>query len=294
MIGDLFGLGSAFTWALVSVLLRALQSRTDALSLNAIRSLVAAVLALAAVVATGRAAALNDVPIPTIAFLVASVLAGMGIGDTLYFYSLRLVGVARGLLLSNAYPIYVAIIAALLLGERITVGLLAGTTLVMLGVGLVLIPSRALLVKPESGSGKNERLGVMLAVAAGFFWACATVLVKIGAQEVDGLVAATIRLIAATSALMLASRFSRSGLQLGEYRGKQLLGTAAAGVVGLVSSLTFLLAVQFTGAAKTATLTSTAPLFGVPMSLLLGEKLTWQTVLGSTVSVAGIWLVVAM
>jgi len=67
----------------------------------------------------------------------------------------------------------------------------------------------------------------------------------------------------------------------------------AAGVITALCSVTFLLAIQFTGAAKTATLTSTAPLFGVPMSLLTGEKLTWQTVMGSIVSVAGIWMVVA-
>ncbi len=293
MTGDLFGLASAFCWALVSVLLRALQSRTDALSLNAFRSLVATVLALGVVLATGRLGAMDDVPLPAIGYLVASVLVGMGIGDTIYFYSLRLVGIARGLLLSNAYPIYAAIMAAALLGERVTPGLVAGTLLVVLGVGLVLIPSRALMVKPGAGSRKNERLGVVLALLAGLFWACATVLVKVGVQGVDGLVAATIRLIAATVALTLASSFSRPGLQLREYRGNQLLGTVAAGTAGLLSSITFLLAVQHIGAARTATLTSTAPLFGAPMSLLMGEKMTWQTALGCLISMAGIWLVLA-
>jgi drug/metabolite transporter (DMT)-like permease len=292
MIGDLLGLASALTWALVSVLLRGLQSRTDALSLNALRSLVATLLALAAVVVTGRLGDLGDVPFPTVGLLVASVLVGMGIGDTIYFYSLRLVGVARGLLLSNAYPIYAAVMAAALLGERVGPGLVAGTLLVVFGVGLVLIPGRALHAKPGAVSVESERLGVMLALLAGFFWACATVLARAGVQEVDGLVAATIRLFAATVALLLASSFSRQGLQLKEYKGAHLAGTVAAGVAGLLSSVTFLLAAQLTGAAKTATLTSTAPLFGVPMSLMLGEKMTWQMALGCLASVAGIWLVV--
>ncbi len=294
MIGDLLGLASALTWALISVLLRTLQSRTNALSLNAFRSLVAAVLGIGVVIATGRLEVMDDFSRASQAFLVVSVLVGMGIGDTLYFHSLKLVGIVRGLLLSNSYPIFAALMASLLLHERITLGLLLGTLLVVLGVALVLVPNRALLFKSEVRQGENARLGVMLALLAGFFWACATILVRVGVQEMDGLAATTVRLIAATISLMLATRISRSGFQMREYRGTQLVGTVAAGVLTFLTSLTFLLSVQLVGAAKAATLTSTSPLFGAPMSLLMGEKMTWQTALGCIISVVGIWIVVAM
>ncbi len=293
MIGELLALGSAFTWALVSVLLRVLQFRTNALSLNAFRSLVAAVLMVAAVVATGRASFVGDFSSLALAYLVTSVVIGMGIGDTLYFYSLRLVGIVRGLLLSNAYPIFAAILAAAFLGERVTLGLLTGTVLVVLGVVMVLIPSRALLRQQGAGPGKNEKLGVALALLAAFFWAGATIMVRVGVEQADGVAATAVRLVAGATVLLSASALGRSGLQWREYRGKQLLGTVAAGVVTALTSLTFLLAVQYTGAAKTATLTSTAPLFGAPMSLLMGEKLTWQMVLGTALSATGIWLVVS-
>ncbi|MGE5619902.1 MAG: DMT family transporter [Sphingomonadaceae bacterium] len=293
MIGELLALTSAFTWALVSVLLRVLQTRANALSLNAFRSLVAAIVTAGVVVATGRLEAVAHFSPSTVFILVASVLVGMGIGDTLYFYSLRLVGVVRGLILSNAYPVFAAIMAAAFLGERMSVGLLVGTMLVVFGVALVLVPSRGLLLKSTVEPGKNVRLGVALALAAALFWACATVLVRVGAQETDGVAATSLRLIAASVALMVASGLSRSGLQTPKYRGRQLLGILAAGVVTAATSVTFLLAVQYTGAAKTATLTSTAPLFGAPMSLLMGERLTWQTLVGCVVSVVGIWLVMA-
>lgn len=293
MVGELFALGSAFTWALVSVLLRNLQSRTNALSLNAFRSLFAAVLAMVVVAATGRLEGMAAFSPQALVYLAASVLVGMGVGDTLYFYSLKLVGVARGLLLSNSYPILAAILAAAFLGEPLTLGFLLGTLLVVFGVILVLIPSRALLKQPEPILGRKEKLGIALALLAALFWAAATSLVKVGAQDVDGLSATTLRLAVGAMALMAVGGLSRSGLQIREYRGTHLLVTVAAGVVTVICSATFLLAVQLTGAAKTATLTSTAPLFGTPMSLLMGERLTWQTILGGIISVAGVWLVVA-
>jgi drug/metabolite transporter (DMT)-like permease len=56
----------------------------------------------------------------------------------------------------------------------------------------------------------------------------------------------------------------------------------------------FVLAVQRAGAAKTAVLSSTAPLFALPLAaLLLGERLTGRVILGTLLSIAGVWLVVA-
>jgi drug/metabolite transporter (DMT)-like permease len=293
MLGELSALISAFTWALTSVLLRQLQFRTNALSLNALRSLFAAVTALGAVAVTGRMGYMDDFPPTALFYLATSVLVGMGIGDTLYFRSLKLVGTAKGLLLSNAYPLFTAMIAVLVLHEPLTLGLLLGTTFVIAGVVMVLIPGRALVADKGPAVGKGERMGLVLALLAALCWAVATSLVKVGAQDVDGLSATTVRLIVAAAALLVVGALSPTGLQLRQYRGRHLTGTLAAGVVTTLCSVTFLLAIQFTGAAKTATLTSTAPLFGVPMSLLTGEKLTWQIVLGSIISVAGIWMVVA-
>lgn len=292
-MGELSALISAFAWALTSVLLRQLQFRTSALSLNALRCLGATVTALIVVAATGRVGDMSSFPPVATVVLAASVLAGMGIGDTLYFRSLKLVGTAKGLVLSNSYPLFTAMIAVGFLHEPVTLGLLLGTGLVIAGVVLVLIPTRALVEKREPAGTKGERLGLLLALSAGLFWAIATSLVRIGAQDVDGLSATTVRLIVASIALLVVAGFSPTGLQLPQYRGKHLAGTVVAGVLTTLCSVTFLLAVQFTGAAKTATLTSTAPLFGVPMSLLAGERLTWQIALGSVISVAGIWMVVS-
>lgn len=292
MIGELSALGSAFSWALVSVLLRNLQYRINTISLNAFRSVVAALITFVVVIATGKIEELGNIPPQVLICLTVSVLLGLGLGDTIYFYSIKMVGVARGLPLSNAYPIFAAIIAFIWHGEPITSGFMMGTLLVIAGVILVLMPSRALFNSKDE-RGRNEKLGIILGLTASFLWACGTNVLKLGAMEVDSLVANTVRLSFAAVALTAVGGISRAGLQLREYRGQQLLGIGATGLISALSALTFLIALQNIGAAKTATLSSTAPLFGVPLSLLAGEKLTWQIVLGSVISVIGIWLVVS-
>ena len=70
-----------------------------------------------------------------------------------------------------------------------------------------------------------------------------------------------------------------------------ILGTA--GVMGAgVGSMLYVLAVQQAGAARTAILSSTAPLFALPMAaLLLHERITPRVVAGTLLSIVGIWLV---
>jgi drug/metabolite transporter (DMT)-like permease len=50
--------------------------------------------------------------------------------------------------------------------------------------------------------------------------------------------------------------------------------------------------VQEAGAAKTSVLTAITPLFGVPFSLILRERLSGRTVLGTALTVVGVGLTI--
>jgi drug/metabolite transporter (DMT)-like permease len=67
----------------------------------------------------------------------------------------------------------------------------------------------------------------------------------------------------------------------------------AAGVIGTgIGSVLFIYAVEDIGAARTAFLTTSAPVFALPMGvLMLGEKLTLRELIGTAATIAGIWLV---
>ena len=55
----------------------------------------------------------------------------------------------------------------------------------------------------------------------------------------------------------------------------------------------WLFGLRYAGAAKAATLSSTAPVFAAPLAVLfLGERLTPQVGVGILLTIAGIWLVI--
>ena len=67
---------------------------------------------------------------------------------------------------------------------------------------------------------------------------------------------------------------------------------AVAGVMGAFSSMMYLTAVHYAGAAKASVLSSTAPLFGLPISVVfLHERVSSRVAAGTLITVSGIWLV---
>ena len=137
LVGELSALASALVWACNSVLLRWLSPRADVVALNALRCVVATLLLVGALLVQGRVLELFDVALGPLVLLVASVVVGIGLGDSLYFHALRLVGVSRAQPISMSYPLFTAVLAATLLGEALTLTVLSGIALVTGGVYLV-------------------------------------------------------------------------------------------------------------------------------------------------------------
>ncbi len=79
-LGIIAGLLSAFTWASTTVMIRSQSSRIDAISLNAYRSLVAALFFIVATVALGKLPTFAELTPVSIAALCASLLVGFIIG----------------------------------------------------------------------------------------------------------------------------------------------------------------------------------------------------------------------
>ena len=88
-------------------------------------------------------------------------------------------------------------------------------------------------------------------------------------------------------------RTPRAEPSLRALTGTSIAVVAMAGILGTgVGSVLFIYAVQDIGAAKTAFLTTSAPVFALPMGVvLLSEKLTRRELAGTLATIAGIWLV---
>jgi DME family drug/metabolite transporter len=289
-MGELAALGTALLWTTTSTLVGTQTSRVPTAVISAVQ-LVTATLLLwmiaAVLVVTGKAVAPT---LPQGVVLVASALIGPGLGDMLYFFSIRMIGVSRAFPISMAgSPLFTIALAAVFLGEAITLPIVAGAVLTIAGISL--IATR----RQESGSGKHMHMwrGIGIVLVAALLWATSTVTLRVAADGVSAPLASSIRIPAAAAFAFILARGTGRVLRPGHYGARSIVTLAVAGVLGAgLGSMLYVLAVQHAGAARTAILSSTAPLFALPMAaLVLHEPITRRVVAGTLLSIAGIWLV---
>jgi drug/metabolite transporter (DMT)-like permease len=280
--GALCGLGAALAWSVTSLLARTLMPHYGSVLINAVRSGVAGMLLVACVTVVEGPAALVAMSATTLAVLVVSIVAAIGVGDTVFFESTRAIGLGRAMTIATTYPIGAAVLAVVIYGEPITAGVATGTLLTLGGVALI-VGMRA--------EARPERLwfGVWTATVASAAWALSTVMMKTPLQEIEPLTAQAIRLPLA-SALLWLTPWARGATPALRAAGRgPLLRIGVLSVITALSSVLFVASLKYAGVAVGAVLSSTAPLFALPLGVIfLGERISTWTVLGALVAVAGI------
>ena len=292
-VGDLVALAAAFGWAGTGVTARAMSHRVPAAWYNALRITVAAAVLLLCLPWTLGRVDLGVVTAPALALLFGSVFAGFGIGDTAFFESMRRLGVARAMPIAGCHPLVTGLLAVVVLGEPLTSGLVAGVVIVSGGVWLVTTDGiRAARAQPLGQ--RALVVGVALALTAAVGWSVATVMVRPALATVDPVLASTLRLpFAAVVMLFAASRARMLDSRRLELKRPILLGVVLGGIVTVVSATLFLWAVALIGAARTAAIASSSPLFAAPMAMLLfRERLTLRLVLGMAITTVGVVTIV--
>jgi drug/metabolite transporter (DMT)-like permease len=282
-LGALAALGSAIAWAVTSLLARTLMAQLGSVGVNAVRSTIGGVILVVWVLVTAGAGVFTAISASAWVLLTLSIVVAIALGDTVFFESTRALGLARAMTISTTYPLGAAAIAALFLDEPITLPIVAGA-LVTLG-GLVLI------VAPWAERPPEERFwfGVGTAAVASFAWALSTVLVKPPLAEMDAVTAQAIRLPLASAFLWLLPWARGAPRALAGSGRSALSRILVLGVITSVSSVMFVAGVKHAGVAVASVLSSTAPMFAIPLAVaFLGERLTARAVVGVAVTVGGI------
>jgi drug/metabolite transporter (DMT)-like permease len=276
------------------VLLASQSGRLRPLLMSAVRSLTASLMLVGLLIATSGLIQLKEMTFITGFSMIGSGIVGQAVGDTLYINALGFLGVSRTFPITNsAYPFITFLLAVLLLGEPVTWTLPVGGALIVVGITWIVLEQRR---ADAAGDVKVELIrGVAFALAAASAWAAATIWLRGQQGNLDALGAASLRIPAAAAAVWATIVMTRGrGEQpLRETTPRSIGVVAVAGVLGTgVGSILFIYAVAEIGAARTAFLTTSAPVFALPMGVLfLAEKLTSRTLLGTAVTIAGIWLV---
>jgi drug/metabolite transporter (DMT)-like permease len=280
--GAACALGAALAWSITSLLARTLMPHYGSVTINAVRSGIAGALLIGCVMVVDGPRVLTAMSGRAFLILAVSIVAAIGIGDSVFFESTRAIGLGRAMTIATTYPIGAALMAVVLYGERITPPIAAGTLLTLGGVALIVG------VRSEA---RPERLwfGVWTAVVASVAWAVSAVLMKTPLQEIEPLTAQAIRLPLASALLWLTPWTRGAAAALRQGGQGPLLRLGALSVITAASSVLFVASLKYAGVAVGSVLSSTAPLFALPLGVMfLGERVSVWTVLGALVAVAGI------
>jgi len=295
MIGELAALGAAICWTVSAVLYKEVLLRAKPISANIVRCVCTSVVLVFCLVVMGKFGVLMDLPLYAVVLAGISGIIGLGLGDTLYMVSLKLVGVARAVPITCIYPLFNLLFAVFLQGEAVTFYVVFGTVAIVFGVWLL---SR----EEKSASELKKKVlvkGVAYALATAIIWAVSITMINMAVKlpEKGGLDTAlainTIRVGAVAVFLLASAPITDREFSFLKMHRKTLVALVFGGIVALAFGW-FLLTYSFlyTSESQAVPISSTTPLFATVSGIVfLRERVTAKNVAGSILVVVGVFLI---
>lgn len=298
--GEILSIIVAITWTITALCAEVASRRMGQLQMNVLRMGASlAILALILWIATGS-------PFPqgmsskALLWLLASGAIGYVFGDYCLFSTYVLVSSRFGQLFMTLAPLFSALTAWLLLGERLGLQALAGIGLTLFGIAVVVYHSNGGQTKSAAAIDPSTlRRGIFFGIGAGMGQGVGIVLSKVGmglceATPLLPMAATMVRAVAGLIGFGIAYYLKgdkermRKGL-----RDRTTMAFAAGTIItGPVIGVSLsLLAVQLAPAGIASTLMALTPVFILfPSYWLFHQKITAREVIGSLIAVAGVAL----
>jgi drug/metabolite transporter (DMT)-like permease len=292
MIGELAALGAAISWTVSALFYRKALEEASPISANIIRLTLTGSILLLLLVFLGKLTVLTTLPLELVLLASASGIIGLGLGDTLYFMSLKWIGVARAVPLTCIYPLFSVLWAVFLVGERITLAVVLGAVVIVLGILFLGQDSQA----NTTCTRKALIVGMVIALATAAVWSVSITMMDVAVKEspdIDhALIINTIRVITVAAVLLASSPIIDRKLGFLKVRKRTVVALIAGGIAALGVGWFFLsYSFTVTSQARAVPISSTTPLFSTLAGiLLLREKVTAHNVFGSIMVVVGIFL----
>jgi drug/metabolite transporter (DMT)-like permease len=293
LIGGAAALIAALIWAIATVIFSKLGEDIPPAELNLVKCSFAVVLMIITTLILREK--LPDAGWLAYTLLALSGIIGIGLGDTAYFESLNNLGSKLTLLMTVLAPPMAGVISWIFLHEQLKPIAWLGIVITMLGVAWVIW---------EEQQG-NTRIQKHLWRGIGFgLIACLTQSVgavfsryALTSSTISALQTAIIRILAGIASLVVILLISRSRpfLWLREPKKdgpppKNLLAMIA--LVGFMGTYIAIwlqqVSLQYAPVGIAQTLLSTSPIFILPIAALRKEKVTWKSILGVVISLAGV------
>lgn len=279
-------LTSAASWAFATILWRKIGEVISPFSMNLSKGIIGGLYLAVILLIIGT----KPVDLRSFLFLGVSGLLGITLGDTLFFISLMRLGPRLSSLMGTLTPVFIALSSVFFLREKPSFLVWIGIFLTVSGVAWALWEQT-----PQKETIKNKSLGIAYRLLSIVCFTAGTILAKIGVESVPPMQATFIRLSWAVIGMILWGCLNRQLKNwLTPFKNLYLLKKTSF-IVFIVAFGGFwlsLVALKYIGASMASTLSSTAPLFILPMAaIMLKEKISIRAGLGAAIAVCGVALI---
>lgn len=293
MIGELAALGAAICWTFSALLYKKALLNTSPISANVVRCLFTGTFLMVCLGIANRFESLILLPRYAILLACVSGIIGLGIGDTLYMISLKLIGVSRAVPISCTYPLFNILWAIFLVDEAVTTYAVLGAVIIVFGIFILGFEE-----KREDVSNKKILVkGFLGALATAIIWSTSITMINVAVMDASdinyALAINTLRVSAVALFMLSLSPLLDRNLSFLKIDKKTLITLVAGGIVALGLGW-FFLTFSFTKTleSRAVPISSTTPLFStISGKALFHEKVTAKDAAGALLIVAGIFMI---
>ncbi len=291
LLGQVCALLAALTWAFALVLFKRSGEQVSPLALNLFKSAVGVVLlALTLLVMGEGVGVLSRFPREDVYILLLSGVIGVALADTVFFYSLNLIGVGVISIVDCAYSPLVILFAWWVLAEQLALSHFVGTGLILLGV---LTASQIAL--PPDRTRAQLVVGMLLGASSMAMMAFGIVGAKLVLTDFPLIWATFLRLVAGTAVLgVLALASPQRRVLWSAFRPSGVWkDSMTASVLGAYVAMTLWVAgFKYAQAALAGILNQTTVIFAILLAaLILKERLSRRKLIAVALALAGVLLV---
>ena len=286
--GELSALITAILWSFTSLFFSEASQRIGSLNVNINRLLMASIFLLITIFAAGYSFYLSSGQYFN---LILSGIIGLVFGDTYLFKAFQHIGARLSMLIMSLAPAITAVLAYFFLGETLAVWGILGMVITLAGIAIVVFERN----EHPTSKYKISRIGILYGFFGALGQGVGLIFAKLAFNEgaIDSFVATFIRIFASVILMLpLAALTRKYKNPFTTYRNdtKALYLTTAGSISGPYLGITFsLLAITYTKVGIAATIMATVPIVMLPiLRYIYKEKLTWKSIAGAFVTVAGV------
>jgi drug/metabolite transporter (DMT)-like permease len=293
-LGELAAVGTAVFWTLSAMAWTSAGKYVGAVSVSFVRLLIACVFLMIYGQCTRGMALPTDATASQWLYLGISGFLGFFVSDLCLFNAFLMIGPRRSLLVQSLTPPLAAIISWIFLSETFALRHWAAMGVTLAGIVWVVLEQPDIPHAPDQK--KQQRLGLLLAVAAAVAQAFSFTLAKKGIDNYDPVATTFVRILGALAAylaLLTVLGHWRSILNTVRHRRAMTILSLGALVGPFIGVILSMVAIQHCQVGIVSTILATMPVLILPPTVLVyHEKVSLRAVAGAILSVIGVALLV--